>query len=141
MPGRTRHGNGCPSLTEWLATRIDRESPPPAFSRQIRLDAPEVFDGFSGRGEVPVPGARDPPLAVVLQGHLELVLALELRKLVFDVLVHQTIDVSTFHVRNGADGELSGHFGRNDSLGPGGGKGAFDAVDRERRVSPSTSSD
>ena len=81
-------------------------------------------------------GTRHPPVARVLQTHIQRVLTAQFRKLVLDVPIHRLVDLVALHVRHRADGKFPNDFGRYDRFAAGSGKGAFDAVHGEGRVPP-----
>lgn len=104
---------------------------PSALTGEIWLHTPHAFRGLTGGAEVPVVRARNPPLTGVLGIDLERILGFELRENLLDITVDGFIGLIDVHVGNGADRELADDLGRDDSLGAGGGEGAFDAVNAE----------
>ncbi len=109
---------------------------PPTLSSKIWSNAPDALNGLGRSAEVPVFRRRNPPLPVVLQEAVNLILGAELGELLVDVVDDETGDILRLHVWHSADGELSSDLGWDDGLGAWLGEGALDAVDGEGWESP-----
>src|SRR4051794_38918065 len=110
---------------------------PSTLASHIRLNTKDLLDSLASGREVPVLRAGDPPLTIVLQPHIQGVLAVQLGKLGLDMIKDELVHVGTLHVWNSANGKFTNDLGGNDRLGTWGRVSTFDAVDRQRGVSPS----
>lgn len=87
-----------------------------AFSGEIGLDFPHIFDSLGCCREVPVLGRCNPPLAGVLEEAVHCILRVELLENLVDVCKDELVNLRRLHIWDGSDAELASNLGWNDSL-------------------------